>query len=65
MPKNDPYWGGQGKPRGDGVHFTLWRRDDSKGKRLSWDQDGDKIKNLHHTDQNSDEHSNDPKSWRK
>ena len=59
-------WGGGGKVRGDGnVHFTIWRADEGKGERLSWDQGGDgRVKNAHHTDQNTGECSTRPKTWR-
>ena len=56
-------WGGSLKPRGDDMHCTLWRTDEGKGERLSWDQ-GSAIRNLHHTDQNTGQHSTDPSRWR-
>jgi len=67
MSKNGTNWGGHGMSRPDGsYHFTLWRADPGggRGERLSWDQ-GSPERNVHHTDQNSGQHSSDPKDWRR
>jgi len=64
-----PKQGGQGKLNKDGssAHFTLWRTNDDDGssERISWQQyeDGSQ-KNVHHTNQKDNSHSNDGR-WRK
>jgi hypothetical protein len=61
-------WGGQLRENPDGsYHATLWRSSENggKGERLSWEQEQDgRVRNAHHTDQDTRTHSSDPSTWR-